>query len=159
LPYASRAKKSLELAMSQARALGHHYVGTEHLLLGLLEERKGIAAQALAAAGITGDKARTEIRRILGMDDPGSDTGTIDRVIPGDRSMSKTRIDSGRAVTEPLFAIITDASLRAQARGADTVAVADLLEAILRSSPEVSAALMSREIDVDALIADIRSNE
>src|SRR6267143_926913 len=44
LPYTSRAKKVLELAMSEARELSHSYVGTEHLLLGLLREEKGIAA-------------------------------------------------------------------------------------------------------------------
>src|SRR5436189_248331 len=47
LPYTSRAKKVLELAMSEARELNHSYVGTEHLLLGLLREEKGIAAQVL----------------------------------------------------------------------------------------------------------------
>ena len=49
LPYTSRAKKVLELAMSEARELGHSYVGTEHLLLGLLREEKGIAAQVLGS--------------------------------------------------------------------------------------------------------------
>src|ERR671916_550877 len=45
LPYTSRAKKVLELAMTEARELNHSYVGTEHLLLGLLREEKGIGAQ------------------------------------------------------------------------------------------------------------------
>src|SRR5678816_407345 len=52
LPYTSRAKKVLELAMSEARELNHSYVGTEHLLLGLLREEKGIAAQVLTDAGV-----------------------------------------------------------------------------------------------------------
>ena len=51
LPYTSRAKKVLELAMTEARELNHSYVGTEHLLLGLLREEKGIAAQVLTDAG------------------------------------------------------------------------------------------------------------
>src|SRR5262249_57682348 len=46
LPYTSRAKKVLELAMTEARDLNHSYVGTEHLLLGLLREENGIPAQA-----------------------------------------------------------------------------------------------------------------
>src|SRR3979490_3397878 len=50
--YTSRAKKVLELAMSEARELNHSYVGTEHLLLGLLREEKGIAAQVLTDAGV-----------------------------------------------------------------------------------------------------------
>jgi ATP-dependent Clp protease ATP-binding subunit ClpC len=68
LPYTSRAKKVLELAMSEARELGHSYVGTEHLLLGLLREEKGIAAQVLTDAGVNLDAARTETLRILGTD-------------------------------------------------------------------------------------------
>jgi ATP-dependent Clp protease ATP-binding subunit ClpA len=66
LPYTSRAKKVLELAMSEARDLNHSYVGTEHLLLGLLREEKGIAAQVLVDAGLTLDVARSEVLRILG---------------------------------------------------------------------------------------------
>jgi len=68
LPYTSRAKKVLELAMGEARELNHSYVGTEHLLLGLLREEKGIAAQVLTEAGVTLDAARTETLRLLGTD-------------------------------------------------------------------------------------------
>ena len=60
LPYTSRAKKTLELAMSEARALSHGYVGTEHLLLGLIAEDKGIGAQILRSAGVTLERARAE---------------------------------------------------------------------------------------------------
>jgi ATP-dependent Clp protease ATP-binding subunit ClpA len=77
LPYTSRAKKVLEFAMSEARELNHSYVGTEHLLLGLLREEKGIAAQVLNDAGLSLADARTEVLRILGTD-PGAsraDTG------------------------------------------------------------------------------------
>ncbi|MDE3173399.1 MAG: ATP-dependent Clp protease ATP-binding subunit [Gemmatimonadota bacterium] len=68
LPYTSRAKKVLELAMAEARELNHSYVGTEHLLLGLLREEKGIAAQVLTEAGISLEAARAETLRILGTD-------------------------------------------------------------------------------------------
>jgi len=70
LPYTSRAKKVLELAMSEARELNHSYVGTEHLLLGLLREEKGIAAQVLTDAGINLEQARAETLRLLGSDVP-----------------------------------------------------------------------------------------
>ena len=70
LPYTSRAKKVLELAMSEARELNHSYVGTEHLLLGLLREEKGIAAQVLTDAGVNLDAARAETLRILGTEMP-----------------------------------------------------------------------------------------
>jgi hypothetical protein len=66
LPYTSRAKKVLEFAMSEARELNHSYVGTEHLLLGLLREEKGIAAQVLLDSGLTIESVRTEILRLLG---------------------------------------------------------------------------------------------
>jgi ATP-dependent Clp protease ATP-binding subunit ClpC len=68
LPYTSRAKKVLELAMGEARELNHSYVGTEHLLLGLLREEKGIAAQVLSDAGVNLDAARSETLRLLGSD-------------------------------------------------------------------------------------------
>ncbi|MDQ4079708.1 MAG: ATP-dependent Clp protease ATP-binding subunit [Gemmatimonadota bacterium] len=70
LPYTSRAKKVLELAMSEARELNHSYVGTEHLLLGLLREEKGIAAQVLTDIGVNLDAARTETLRLLGTEMP-----------------------------------------------------------------------------------------
>lgn len=70
LPYTSRAKKVLELAMGEARDLSHGYVGTEHLLLGLLREEKGIAAQVLSDAGVNLDAARVETLRLLGTELP-----------------------------------------------------------------------------------------
>jgi ATP-dependent Clp protease ATP-binding subunit ClpC len=66
LPYTSRAKKVLEYAMAEARELNHSYVGTEHLLLGLLREEKGIAAQVLNSLGLTLDEARGETLKLLG---------------------------------------------------------------------------------------------
>jgi ATP-dependent Clp protease ATP-binding subunit ClpC len=76
LPYTSRAKKVLELAMAEARDLTHNYVGTEHLLLGLLREEKGIAAQVLTDAGINLDAARAETLRLLGTDMPQGGTSS-----------------------------------------------------------------------------------
>jgi len=74
LPYTSRAKKVLELAMSEARELNHSYVGTEHLLLGLLREEKGIAAQVLTDAGVNLEQARAETLRLLGSEMPSGPT-------------------------------------------------------------------------------------
>ena len=76
LPYTSRAKKCLELAMSAARDLRHSYVGTEHLLLGLIHEEKGIAAQVLADLGVTFNDTRSEILRLLGTDTMGTSRGS-----------------------------------------------------------------------------------
>ena len=60
-----RARRVIELAIDEARYLGHSYIGTEHLLLGLLREGEGIAAGVLDSFGITLDRARTETTRIL----------------------------------------------------------------------------------------------
>lgn len=61
LPYTSRSKKVLELAMTAARNLGDDYVGSEHLLLGLINEGRGIAAQVLADRGATAERAGTAV--------------------------------------------------------------------------------------------------
>ncbi|MFQ5689584.1 MAG: ATP-dependent Clp protease ATP-binding subunit [Gemmatimonadota bacterium] len=74
LPYTSRAKKVLEYAMAEARELNHSYVGTEHLLLGLLREEKGLAAKVLGELGIGLNEARAETLKLLGTDMPASST-------------------------------------------------------------------------------------
>lgn len=66
LPFTSRAKKVLEIAAGEAQALNHSFVGTEHLLLGLVAEEKGVAAQVLFEAGVGLAKARAEVLAILG---------------------------------------------------------------------------------------------
>jgi ATP-dependent Clp protease ATP-binding subunit ClpC len=70
LPYTSRAKKTLEYAMAEAREAGQKYVGTEHLVLGLLREEKGIAAQVLNSLGVTIERARTAMRQVLAGEPP-----------------------------------------------------------------------------------------
>ena len=59
-----RAKKVIELAVEEARALNHNYIGTEHLLLGLVREEKGIAAQVLTDAGVNLELISTSEIRI-----------------------------------------------------------------------------------------------
>jgi DNA-binding transcriptional regulator YhcF (GntR family) len=70
LPYSSRAKKVLEFAMAEARELRHSHVGTEHLLLGLLREEQGLAAGLLDEQGVTLERARQEVQRLLGRNPP-----------------------------------------------------------------------------------------
>ncbi len=93
LPYTSRAKKVLELAMTEARELNHSYVGTEHLLLGLLREEKGIAAQVLNDAGVTLEQSRAETLRLLGSDMPQAAAGGATpgaAAVPKSEKKSKT---------------------------------------------------------------------
>ncbi len=66
LPQTPRAKKVIEYAIEEARNLGHNYVGTEHLLLGLLRERDGVAAQVLMNLGLKLEEVREEVLNLLG---------------------------------------------------------------------------------------------
>ncbi len=66
IPFTPRAKKSLELAAEEARALGHNYIGTEHILLGLIREGEGLASQILFSMGVDLGKVRDEIATLLG---------------------------------------------------------------------------------------------
>ncbi len=77
-----RAKKVVELAVDEARRMNHTYIGTEHLLIGLLREGEGVAAGVLESLGVTLDKVRAETHRILSHT---SGTGS-----QGSRSTSKT---------------------------------------------------------------------
>jgi ATP-dependent Clp protease ATP-binding subunit ClpC len=61
----TRAKKVIELAIDEARSLGHNYIGTEHLLLGLLREGEGVAAGVLDSFGLTAERVRAEVTRLL----------------------------------------------------------------------------------------------
>jgi len=65
LPFTPRAKKVLELAANEARAMSHKYIGTEHLLLALMKDMESAAANALGAAGLEYDRVKEEIGRVL----------------------------------------------------------------------------------------------
>lgn len=68
-PYTPRAKKVIELSMDEARKLGHSYVGTEHILLGLIREGEGVAARVLSNLGVSLNKARQQVLQLLGNND------------------------------------------------------------------------------------------
>jgi ATP-dependent Clp protease ATP-binding subunit ClpC len=71
IPFTPRAKKALELAAEEARSLGHNYIGTEHLLLGLIREGEGIASQVLLNLGLDLNTVRNEVMELLGSALPG----------------------------------------------------------------------------------------
>ncbi|CAE07453.1 ATP-dependent Clp protease ATP-binding subunit ClpC [Synechococcus sp. WH 8103] len=66
IPFTPRAKRVLELSLEEARQLGHNYIGTEHLLLGLIREGEGVAARVLENLGVDLAKVRTQVIRMLG---------------------------------------------------------------------------------------------
>jgi ATP-dependent Clp protease ATP-binding subunit ClpC len=69
--YTPRAKKVIELSMDEARKLGHSYVGTEHILLGLIREGEGVAARVLNNLGVSLNKARQQVLQLLGSNETG----------------------------------------------------------------------------------------
>ncbi len=104
LPQTPRAKKVIEYSIEEARQLNHNYVGTEHLLLGLLREQEGVAAQVLMNLGLKLEDVRDEVLNLLGHNMESSESGGGGG--GGERSASKTKsktpaLDSfGRDLTE-----------------------------------------------------------
>ncbi|MET3699963.1 ATP-dependent Clp protease ATP-binding subunit ClpC [Bacillus oleivorans] len=74
--YTPRAKKVIELSMDEARKLGHSYVGTEHILLGLIREGEGVAARVLNNLGVSLNKARQQVLQLLGSNEAGGHQGS-----------------------------------------------------------------------------------
>jgi ATP-dependent Clp protease ATP-binding subunit ClpC len=76
LPFTPRAKKVLELSMEEASQLNHNYIGTEHLLLGLIREDEGIAAQVMRNLGVKLEEVREEVLEFLGASDNSNNSGS-----------------------------------------------------------------------------------
>ncbi|MDF2548847.1 MAG: ATP-dependent Clp protease ATP-binding subunit ClpC [Anaerosolibacter sp.] len=98
LGFTPRTKRVFELSFAEARALGHNYIGTEHLLLGLIREGEGIAAKLLVDSGVSMAKTRDEIIKLLGNSIPNKD-------VEGNHHMASnkgtpTLNDYGRDLTE-----------------------------------------------------------
>ena len=85
-----RAKKVIELAVDEARRLNHHYIGTEHLLLGLVREGEGIAAGVLESLGVNLERVRAETTRILSQSGPATAGAGAGAAAGGSRSATRT---------------------------------------------------------------------
>ncbi|MFH0980526.1 MAG: ATP-dependent Clp protease ATP-binding subunit [Planctomycetota bacterium] len=102
LPQTPRAKKVIEFAIEEARQLNHNYVGTEHLLLGLLREQDGVAAQVLMNLGLKLEDVREEVLNLLGAGAEAEEMGNATPAPETKKGKSKTpALDSfGRDLTE-----------------------------------------------------------
>jgi ATP-dependent Clp protease ATP-binding subunit ClpA len=106
IPFTPRAKKVLELSLREALQLGHNYIGTEHILLGLIREGHGVAAQVLVRLGADLNRVRQQVRQLLyrESEEPGS---------ARERAMTRVRISTRAeshdySVSEPsLFDLLT----------------------------------------------------
>jgi len=99
--YTPRAKKVIELSMDEARKLGHSYVGTEHILLGLIREGEGVAARVLNNLGVSLNKARQQVLQLLGSNEANNHGG-------GSSSASTPTLDG---LARDLTAIAREGSL------------------------------------------------
>src|SRR4051812_27668093 len=101
IPFTPRAKKVLELAVEEAQNMGHSHVGTEHLLLGLIREEEGVAAQVLENLGVRLDIVREEVISLLGEGQPGPAAPTTPaRSSGGTKSKTPTLDEFGRDLTQ-----------------------------------------------------------
>jgi ATP-dependent Clp protease ATP-binding subunit ClpC len=99
IPFTPRAKKVLELALREALSLGHNYIGTEHILLGLVRENEGVAARILLDFDADAEKIRNEIIRMLS--GPGRRQGGASGGGTGEKSKSSKLLDQfGRNLTK-----------------------------------------------------------
>ena len=153
LPYTSRAKKALELSMSEAQFMSNNYVNTEHLLLGLIAEERGIGAQVLMSVGLTLDRARHETVRLLNGPD------------------SRPRADgmnghaSARGRGQPVVALLDDFSGRARdalrgayeeaaARNQNTVELIHVLVALASRDDGMAPVLLDQVVGSRRYVAD-----
>lgn len=95
IPFTPRSKKVLELTLRESMSLGHNFIGTEHLLLGLVRENEGVAARILLEHDITPDKVRNEVIRLLSAARP---------VVP-----VSTQVAAKRLGTDGLLALVRSA--------------------------------------------------
>src|SRR5262249_38704985 len=99
LPHTPRAKKVIEYSIEEARNLNHNYVGTEHLLLGLLREQEGVAAQVLMNLGLKLEDVREEVLNLLGHNMDSSE-GSGERTAGKSKSKTPALDSFGRDLTE-----------------------------------------------------------
>lgn len=109
IPFTPRAKRVLELSWDEARQLGHNYIGTEHLLLGLIREGEGVAARVLENLGVDLNKVRSNVIKMLGESKP---TAAATASAGG---------SSGKTKTPSLDEFGTDLTLAAQEQRLDPV--------------------------------------
>ena len=120
--FTDRARRVVVLAQEEARMLGHNYVGTEHILLGLIHEGEGVAARALESLGISLDTVRQQVEEIIG---------------PGEQA------PSGHLPLTPRAKKVLELSLReSEQLGSDYIGTEHILLGLLREGHGVAAQVL-----------------
>jgi Clp amino terminal domain, pathogenicity island component len=152
IPFTPRAKKVLELSLREALQLGHTDIGTEHILLGLIREGEGVAAQVLVDHGAGLDRVRQEVLRLV------AEEGEQRASAPGARTIHAMRVAPGQPeLAAASFGEDAQRALRLAAAVAGwlgegrPVGQTDLLWGLIRGAgPELSALLEELGVDLEA---------
>ena len=120
IPFTPRAKRVLELSWDEARQLGHNYIGTEHLLLGLIREGDGVAARVLENLGVDLNKVRTNVVKMLG-EIKGGGTAEAEAGTGSRGRSSSAATPGGKTKTPMLDEFGTDLTLAAAEQRLDPV--------------------------------------
>ncbi len=124
IPFTPRAKKMLELSLREARQLGHNYIGTEHILLGLIREGEGVAAQVLQKLGADLNGVRQQVIQLLSGCTGGGDL--VDEPSGGSRFLER--------FTDPGHRVLELASESARDLGHTAIEPADILLGLMASA-------------------------
>jgi ATP-dependent Clp protease ATP-binding subunit ClpA len=145
-----RAKKVIELAVEEARQLNHNYIGTEHLLLGLIREGEGIAAGVLISLGVDMERAREQIIQVISQAPPGGDRGgAADPGTLAPFAGSKDSVITCRIASDDLEAI--DALIEAGIRSTRSDAAAWLIHAGIQANLDLFDKVYSTVAEIKRL--------
>ena len=139
IPFTPRAKKVLELSLREAQELGHNYIGTEHILLGLIREGSGVAAQVLVKLGADLTRARQQVVQLL-HNRTGEDLITARSPLPDDVLKRPGSLDRRLAVIERWVGLRPDLD--------------DLDDEIARVRRDKEAAIDRQDFEVSAALRD-----
>ena len=141
--FTQRVRRVLELSREEAERLQHEYVGTEHLLLGLLSERKGLGGEVLHEAGVTLELARAETMRVLG-------PSTSPR--RADRDLGNASPESGVSISLRVTTLLTIAHEEAVDRETGGIDADHVMLAMLRSGQGAGVAILENlDVDIEPL--------
>ena len=141
IPFTPRAKKVLQLSLREARQLDHLYIGTEHLLLGLLREGQGVAAQILSRLGADADTVREHVAELSGQPEVPGEPVVPPGIRDYDLRITQARRDKDAALDGG------DAAQAAAARGTEKQLIAERDRLIADWSAGTDVATLGREID------------
>jgi ATP-dependent Clp protease ATP-binding subunit ClpA len=149
------ARKTIELAVDEARRFNHHYIGTEHLLLGLARERDGHGARALHSLGLTYERMREEITRLLAELPPRPSDAPRSWAIRHTRTNRQIDFTTGfglaMALTTEARAIIEAAIEQAKSLGHERLRADHLLLALMQPDAPTAAVFAEAGADMSAL--------